>query len=132
MSRRQDGQALVGALVVTTLAFLMAGAVAVGASALLSQESGSQNGSSRDFGVQDALAAAVAGVAGQGTGGGSAPCSPPGSILTARLPSGYVSQALCLRADGVEPGPLTLLQLPSWSGSCAVVDVSSYSHQPPT
>jgi hypothetical protein len=125
MSRRQGGQALVGALVVTTLAFLMAGAVAVGASALLSQESNRQNASSRDLAAQDALAAAVAGVAGQGRANGSAPCSQPTSFNTS-LPSGYVSQALCLRADGVSPGSLTLIQLP-WSRGCAVVDVSGYS-----
>jgi hypothetical protein len=126
MTSPQVGQALVGALVVTTLAFLMAGAVAVGASALLSQESSPQNASSRDLAAQDALAAAVAGVAGQGSAGGSAPCSQT-STDSATLPSGYVSQALCTRVDAVPSGPLTLLQLP-WSNNCAVLDVSSYSN----
>lgn len=126
MTSPQDGQALVGALVVTTLAFLMAGAVAVGTSALLSQESSPQNPSSRDLAVQDALAAAVAGVAGQGSAGGSAPCSQT-STLSATLPSGYVSQALCTRVDGVPTGPLALRQL-TWSNTCAVLDISSYSN----
>ena len=126
MSRRQDGQALVGALVVTTLAFLLAGTVAVGASALLSQETNSHNGSSRDLAAQDALAAAVAGVAGKGSAGGSAPCDRAGPLNSTLLPSGYTTQAQCVRADGVPAGPLTLVQLP-WSAGCAVVEVSGYS-----
>jgi hypothetical protein len=126
MSAGQSGQALVGALVVTTLAFLMAGAVAVGASALLSQESNGFNASSRDLTVQDALAAAAAGVAGKGSSGGSAPCSPPTLLSTTVLPNGYSSQARCLRVDGVPAGPITLLPLP-WSGNCAMVDLSTYS-----
>jgi hypothetical protein len=112
MSRRQGGQALVGALVVTTLAFLMAGAVAVGASALLSQESNNgPNASSRDLSAQDALAAAVAVVAGKGSTGGSAPCSSPQTPFTATLPSTYVSNSLCTRVDGVLPAPVTLVKL---------------------
>ena len=123
MSRRQDGQALVGALVVTTLAFLLAGTVAVGASALLSQETNSHNGSSRDLAAQDALAAAVAQVAGKGNTGGSAPCSSP-QILTATLPNTYVSRALCTRVDGIANDGLKLLQL--LSPGCFQVDVSTY------
>jgi hypothetical protein len=125
MKRRQTGQALVGSLVVTTLAFLMAGAVAVGTSALLSQESNNgPNASSRDLSAQDALAAAVAGVAGKGSGGGSAPCSTPSLLPATVLPSGYSSQAHCARVDGVPSGPLTLVRL---SGNCAFADMSSYS-----
>jgi hypothetical protein len=126
MSRRQDGQALVGALVVTTLAFLLAGTVAVGASALLSQETNSHNASSRDLAAQDALAAAVAGVAGKGSAGGSAPCDRAGLLNSTVLSSGYATQAQCVRVDGVNAGPLTLVQLP-WSAGCAVVEVSGYS-----
>jgi hypothetical protein len=127
MNARESGQALVGALVVTTLAFLMAGAVAVGASALLSQENNGQNASSSDLTIQDALAAAVAGVAGKGVAGGSAPCTSPTLLSATVLPSGYSSQARCARVDGVPSGPLTLLPLP-WSGNCAIVDLSAYSH----
>jgi hypothetical protein len=128
MKRRQTGQALVGSLVVTTLAFLMAGAVAVGTSALLSQESNNgPNASSRDLSAQDALAAAVAGVAGKGSASGSAPCSTPTLLPATVLPSGYASQAYCARVDGVPSGSPTLVKLP-WSGNCAVADMSKYSN----
>lgn len=127
MSRRQDGQALVGALVVTTLAFLMAGAVAVGASALLSQEGNPQNASSHDLAAQDALAAAVAAVA-----GGSSTCSQSSSTLAT-----IVSQAQCVRVDGIPSGPFTpwdlnssqqlnLVGLPAWSSNCDWLDISRY------
>ncbi len=119
MSGRQSGQALVGALVVTTLAFLMAGTIAVGASALVSQESNRQNASSRDLAAQDALAEAVAAVAGQGSASGSAPCS-PAATLRGTLPSGYVSSAQCVRVDGVLRAPVTLVHLHPSSPGCAV------------
>jgi hypothetical protein len=121
----QGGQALVGALVVTTLAFLMAGAIAVGASALLSQESGAQNANSRDLAVQDALTAAVAAVAGRGRSAGNAPCSST-TTLSTTLPSGYVSQATCTRVDGIPPQTPALLPL-RWSGSCGLADLTNYS-----
>jgi hypothetical protein len=125
MSRRQDGQALVGALVVTTLAFLMAGTVAVGASALMSQESNSHNGSSRDLAAQDALAAAVAGVAGNGSAGGAPPCSQPTVFTPTTLPSnGFLSAGQCIRADGIAAGALTQVRL-NWSRGCPVLMVSS-------
>jgi hypothetical protein len=126
MRRPQDGQALVGALVVTTLAFLMAGAVAVGASALLSQESNPQNASTRDLDVQSVVAASVSWVAGKGTQAGGAPCSAATTLGSVLLPNGFTSQTNCIRADGVPSGPLTLLPL-GWSSGCAVVDLTSYS-----
>lgn len=137
MRRRQAGQALAGTLVVMMFAFLLAGAVAVAASALLSQKGGSRDASSRDLGVQDAVAAAVAKVAGHGNGGGggdvegggngagSAVCSSPSTQITL-LPSGFVSRAYCIRVDGVPAGTPTLAP-PQWSGSCGVVDLSAYS-----
>jgi hypothetical protein len=127
MSHGQDGQALVGALVVTTLAFLMAGTVAVGASALLSQESNPQNASSYDLATQDALAAAVALVAGKGSAGGSAACSQQTTFNPATtLPSnGYPSQAQCIRGDGVPFDPLSQGSLDWKKFVCPVVKVSS-------
>jgi hypothetical protein len=114
-------------LVVTTLAFLMAGTVAVGASALLSQENSPLNASSRDLAAQDALAAAVANVAGQGSAGGSPPCSQSTLFNPTTLPSnGYSSRANCLRADGVASGPLALVPV-AWSHACPVLTVSGSS-----
>ena len=74
----QRGQAIVGVLVVMTLVFLLAGAVSIGASAVLAREAKPRDGVTDDLFVQSAVSASASHVAAQGAS--SCPTlNPPGS-----------------------------------------------------
>jgi hypothetical protein len=115
MRRRQEGQALVAAMVVMLILFALAGAVAIGATTLLSSQR-DQGGTFRDdLTVQSAVSDAVARVAGSQTR-----CGPAQPALSIDLPeqdnpaSSDPSFALCVRADDVQPDTIRTTAL-NWA-----------------
>jgi hypothetical protein len=123
--QQQSGQALIATLVIMLFVFAMAGAIALAASSLLNRQNTTRNALDGDLRAGDAIAAAVAHVAGKGVAA-SAVCHPyPDSpeTLTNPLPRGYVSSVSCLRMDEVAtPQVLTSVLIP-WNSACATPTV---------
>ena len=123
---RQRGQALVGVMVVMVILFALAGAVAIGASTLLSGR-GSGTATSDDFRLHSAVNDSVAQVAGTTTACGGAPApsplptptsSPvPTPLNLALPPPDSTSQTECVRMDGVAIGAVQRLATPPPAGS---------------
>jgi hypothetical protein len=132
--RGESGQALIGTLVIMVLVFAMAGSVALAASSLLDRQNSHRNAIAGDLRSSDAIAAAVANIAGRGPQ--SSPPCPVADSFMRTLPGGWASSVSCLRFDAVAvpnsgTGPVVgaiLLnwdqQGSSWCGS-ALVPASS-------
>jgi hypothetical protein len=125
----QRGQALVGVMVVMVILFALAGAVAIGASTLLTSR-GSSNSVNNDFRLHSAVNDSVAQVAGSThTCGAAPPPSPlptptsspiPTPLTLALPPPDSTSQTPCVRMDGVAIGAVRRIAVPAPSGqTCA-------------
>ncbi|HSR23139.1 MAG TPA: hypothetical protein VLW53_06285 [Candidatus Eisenbacteria bacterium] len=111
----QQGQALVGVMVVMLILFALAGAVAIGASTLLAGR-GQSRLTNDDFQVRSAVNDSVAQIAGNARICGAPPPlpspsptpapTPTPSPLSLSLPPRVSAQAYCMRQDWVEPGSL--------------------------
>jgi hypothetical protein len=108
----QRGQALIGVMVVMTILFALAGAVAIGASTLLNSRGGSRI-TNDDFQVRSAVNDSLAQIAGNTRICGASPPlpspspvpspTPTPSPLSLSLPPRVSAQAFCLREDAVVP-----------------------------
>ena len=105
--RSQRGQALVAVMVVMLIVFALAGAVSIGASALLSQQANQRALFGDDLARQNAVTDAVAQVTGAGTAAcGTTPATSP-TTLTVR-PRGWPSPsatAYCVGLPNAAPDP---------------------------
>jgi hypothetical protein len=129
----QRGQALVGVMVVMVILFALAGAVAIGASTLLTNR-GSGTANTNDFRLHSAVNDSVAQVAGSTHVCGAAPApsplptptsSPIPTPLTLALPPpDGTSQTQCVRMDGVSIGAVQRLATqPPASGTCRALNL---------
>lgn len=124
----QRGQALVGVMVVMVILFALAGAVAIGASTLLSGR-GSSTTTNDDLRLHSAVNDSVAQVAGSTHACGAAPppsplptptSSPaPTPLALALPPPDTTSQTQCVRMDGISIDAVQRLATPPpSSGTC--------------
>lgn len=127
LKRRQSGQALVGVLVVMILIFLLAGAVSVGAAALLARLQGAGNAFTDDFAAQSAVAAAASFAAAHPSGCPAAPSGLSSSFTVPHPPPGRPQPGLCTSLSGVPPTPFSSFNLSAWSSDgCSVTDLSPF------
>ncbi len=125
--RAQRGQAVIGVLVALTVLFALAGAVTIGALALLRQQTGSHNANTDDFAAVSAATDAASLVAGSRTR-----CTLTSAATFARtttptpLPIRFpnvttdvAASAYCSRLDGVAVSSLStnLYLTPTWSAN---------------
>lgn len=132
MLRTQHGQALVAVMVVMVILFALAGAVAIGASTLLSGRS-TAGATTDDFRLHSAVNDSVAQVAGLTRACSAAPPpsplptptpSPIPSSLTLSLPPPDTQaqyQTQCVRMDGVAVD--SVKRIPSTGTTCRTVDL---------
>jgi hypothetical protein len=124
----QRGQALVGVMVVMVILFALAGAVAIGASTLLSGR-GSSAATNDDFRLHSAVNDSVAQIAGSTSACGAAPApsplptptsSPvPTPLSLALPPPDSTAQTQCVRMDGVAIDAVQrLATTPVSTGTC--------------
>jgi len=122
LKRRQRGQALVGVLVVMILIFLLAGAVSIGASALMARMGNHSQAVAEDFAAQSAIAAAASYAA--------STSSCVGNIVdfTVVQPSPGPQAGRCAGLSGVPVNSLNTKDLGQWSGDCSATNLTSYQN----
>jgi hypothetical protein len=116
--RGESGQALVGTMVIMVLVFAMAGSIALAASSLLDRQSSHRGAIASDLRASDAIAAAVAHVAGHGLQ--AQPTCTSATTFTSVLPGPYTSSTSCLRFDGIATPNVGVIPL-SWNSGCVTV-----------
>lgn len=123
LRRRQRGQALVGVLVVMILVFLLAGAVSIGASALMARMGNHGQAVAEDFAAQSAVAAAASYAA-------SPTSTCVGNIVdfTVAQPSPAAQAGRCAGLGAVPLNSLTTKDLGPWSGDCSATNLTSYQN----
>ena len=127
LKRRQKGQALVGVLVVMILIFLLAGAVSIGAAALLARLQGTGNAFTDDFAAQSAVAAAASFATAHPSGCSAAVSGLPSTFTVPHPPPGRPQPGLCTSLAGVPPSPFSSFDLGAWSSDgCSVTDLSPF------
>jgi hypothetical protein len=113
----QRGQALVGVMVVMLILFALAGAVAVGASTVLSEGGRRTTASGNDYLARSAVSDTVAQIAGSTARCGAPPPLPsptptatpsptPSPLSLSLPPNSAATQAFCAREDAVVPASL--------------------------
>jgi hypothetical protein len=113
----QRGQALVGVMVVMLILFALAGAVAVGASSVLTDGGRRNTASGNDYLARSAVSDTVAQIAGSTARCGAPPPLPspsptatpspdPSPLSLSLPPNGAATQAFCAREDAVVPDSL--------------------------
>jgi hypothetical protein len=113
----QRGQALVGVMVVMLILFALAGAVAVGASTVLSEGGRRNTASGNDYLARSAVSDTVAQIAGSTARCGAppplpsptptaSPSPPPPPLSLSLPPNSAATQAFCAREDAVVPDSL--------------------------
>jgi len=125
----QRGQALVAVMVVMIVLFALAGAVAIGASTLLTSH-GNSDATNDDFQVRSAVNDATAQIAGLPSRCGAPPPlpspsptpspSPMPSPLNLSLPGAAPTQAFCARQDWVDPNQVSRHRP---TGSCGTLSL---------
>lgn len=113
MNRRapQRGQSMLAVMAVMLVVFGFAAALTTVGSAVLRAQAAGGGGPARDIAAQNAVAAALAQVA------GSATACDEATALSLSLPEG-ASRASCRRIDGISPGAVTPLELDWSQGAC--------------
>jgi hypothetical protein len=117
MTAGQRGQALVGVMVVMLILFALAGAVAVGASTVLSDGGRRNTASGNDYLARSAVSDTVAQIAGSTARCGAPPPLPsptptatpspvPPPLSLSLPPNSAATQAFCAREDAVVPDSL--------------------------